>query len=108
MRKSLSITIIFILFWGINAPSIGGVFDTAEYQSRRAKLMTSIPDGIAVFLGAAGSYQNSNFLYFTGIEEPFSVLIIDGIRKRSVLFMTSVESNAKVIEETGVDRVLPL
>jgi Xaa-Pro aminopeptidase len=88
--------------------SNAATFDKSEYQARRTKLMESVPDGIAVILGSEGVYQNSNMIYFAGIEEPFSILIIDGMNKRSTLFMTSVESSAKVRKDTGVERVLPL
>lgn len=103
-------TMIVLLICGMFNAVIANAatFDKAEYQMRRAKLMEAIPDGIAVILGSETIRQNSNFIYFTGIEDPFSVLLIDAIQKRSILFLTSVESRSKIMEETGVDRVLPL
>ncbi|MFC1557134.1 aminopeptidase P N-terminal domain-containing protein [candidate division KSB1 bacterium] len=108
MRKRFSLTLLFIFLFGFSTLSSGGVFDKAEYKSRRVKLMKSIPDGIAVIIGSEGEKQNSNFIYFTGVEEPYSILIIDGMKEESILFLPSVESSEKVIEETGVDRVMPV
>ncbi len=106
MRIRFSLKILLIILLGFSALSNGGIFDKSEYKARRAKLMKSIPDGIAVIIGSEGVKQNSNFIYFSGVEHPSSILIIDGIKKETILFLTSVESRKKVIEETGVDRVI--
>ncbi len=107
MRKNNSLTIILILLFGFFTSAIGGIFDKSEYKSRRVKLMESISDGIAVFIGSESAKQNSNFIYFTGVEQPSSILIIDGMKKESVLFLTSVDSREHIRGETGVDRVMP-
>jgi Xaa-Pro aminopeptidase len=95
-----------------------------EYAARRSRLMEKIPDGAAVFLGAkvpAGSFrffQGNDFYYFTGLEIPDAVLIIDGVRKASVLFFSMSEEEARseglsveIIrnsrEATGIERILP-
>jgi len=70
-------------------------FDKSEYAARRAKLMERIPDGIAVIWGAVSGPQNNEFLYFCGVKVPRSVLIVDGIRKESLLFYTSNENFLK-------------
>jgi len=71
--------------------------------------MEYIPDGIALILGSEEKKQNSNFNYFAGVETSYSILVIDGMKKESILFLPSVESNENVIkEETGVARVLPV
>ena len=106
MRIRISLIVLIIVVLGFAILSSGGTFDKAEYKARRVKLMTSIPDGIAVIIGSEGAKQNSNFIYFTGVEEPFSILIIDGMKKESILFLPSVDSRKKIIEETGVDRVM--
>ncbi|MFC1724785.1 aminopeptidase P N-terminal domain-containing protein [candidate division KSB1 bacterium] len=105
-RKIFSI--VFIILFGFSAVSVGGIFDKAEYKARRAKLMKSITDGIAVIIGSNEAKQNSNFIYFTGVEEPFSILIIDGMKKESILFLPSVESGQKIREATGIERVMPI
>jgi Xaa-Pro aminopeptidase len=109
MRVRLSLFVISICLFVFSTPLSAGIFDKAEYISRRAKLMEYIPDGIALILGSEEKKQNSNFIYFTGVETPSSILVIDGMKKESILFLPSVESNENVIkEETGVARVLPV
>ena len=77
------------------------VFDKAEYAARRAKLMEKIGDGTAVFLGAKPltAYfpfsQANDFLYLTGVEASNAALIVDGAAKRSVLFLTLTEREAR-------------
>jgi Xaa-Pro aminopeptidase len=87
--------------------------------------MEKIPDGVAIILGAQSQpgyyefYQNNDFVYFTGVEIPNSVLIIDGIRKESVLFFTISEHGArsegisldvvrKPKKTTGIEKVYPI
>jgi len=108
MRKRFSLTILVIFLFGFSTLSSGGVFDKAEYKSRRVKLMKSIPDGIALIIGSEGEKQNSNFIYFTGVEEPRSILLIDGMKKESILFLPTVISEEKIIEESGVAKVMVL
>jgi Xaa-Pro aminopeptidase len=101
------------------------LFDKAEYAARRAKLMEKIPDGVAVILGAQPLtsyhpyYQNNDFFYLCGVEVPNAVLVIDGIRKESILFFTADERSLRneglstdILEDavgvTGVERVLTL
>ena len=86
--------------------------------------MDRIPDGAAVFLGAAtpaGDYefrQGHDFLYFTGVEVPDAFLVIDGTRRETVLFFTIDEKTADgeglpldLVRTpgpyTGVERFLP-
>lgn len=100
------------------------VFEKGEYSMRREKLMDLIPDGIAVFRGAplpAGDtqfFQYNNLMYFTGLEIPDIVLVVDGRRRTSTLFFTLTEEDAKgegippaVVRDpgkfNGVENVLP-
>lgn len=78
----------------------GLLFEKSEYAARRAKLMQKIPDGVAVIWGSqhvnfTRYVQNNDFYYFTGVDVPNSVLIIDGIRKESQLFFTISEREAR-------------
>jgi Xaa-Pro aminopeptidase len=99
-------------------------FDKAEYAARRAKFMEKIPDGVAVILGAQPLtsyhhyYQNNDFLYLCGVEIPNAVLVIDGIKKQTVLLFTANERALRndglsidILKDptgvTGVDSVLP-
>jgi Xaa-Pro aminopeptidase len=106
----------------VQAASAAALFDKTEYAARRARLMEKIPDGAAVFLGAAPPArdvefrQGHDFLYFTGVRIPNAALIVDGVRKESTLFFTMTEKEAdgegipvdlvkNAREVTGIERV---
>jgi len=101
-----------------------GSFDKEEYAARRSRLMEKIGDGAAVFLGAQTPSsdndfrQGHDFFYMTGVEIPDAFLVVDGMRKESVLFFTMNETTAdgeaipldlirKPTDYTGIERVLP-
>ncbi len=103
----------------------GLIFEKAEFSHRRQKLMAKIPDGAAILLSAQPTtgyrefFQNNDFFYYSGVEIPNAVLIIDGRRQESILFFTLSEPAArnegisldlirKPQEVTGIERVLPL
>ena len=77
-----------------------GTFDKAEYAARRSRLMLQIGDGAAIFLGAqtpssdVAFRQGHDFFYLTGVEIPDALLVVDGLRKESVLFFTMDEATA--------------
>ena len=100
------------------------LFDRTEYAARRARLMDKIPDGVAIILGATTPAadrefrQGHDFAYLTGVEIPDAYLVIDGIRRESVLFFTIGEDDAEgegipldlvrtPKDTTGIERVLP-
>lgn len=114
--------LLAISFQGLAAAPL--LFDRQEYAARRGRLMDKIPDGIAVIPGAttpAGDRefrQGHDFAYFTGVEIPNAYLIIDGIRRESLLFFTIGEKEAEgeglpldlirnPKETTGIERALP-
>jgi len=99
-------------------------FDKQEYALRRARLMETIGEGSAVLLGARTPAsdvpfrQGHDFFYMTGVEIPDAILVIDGMRKESVLFFTITESAADglaipvalvrdAVGYTGIERALP-
>jgi Xaa-Pro aminopeptidase len=101
-----------------------GAFDRAEYAARRSRLMEQIGDGAAVVLGAPtpasdnAFRQGHDFFYLTGVEIPDAFLVVDGLRKESVLFFTMSEAAAdgeaiplELIRApaayTGIERVVP-
>lgn len=105
--------------------SMGSVFTREEYSHRRSRLMEHIPDGVAIIRGAAlpasdhRFVQNTDFFYFTGVEVPDAALIIDGLRKESLLFFSISEREAvgmglplKLVRNpkdfTGIKRVYPI
>ncbi len=119
---SLHIMLVFILTQHCYA---GNWFDKSEYAARRAKFMEQIPDGVAVILGATTPasdrqfFQGSDFFYFTGVEIPNAVLIMDGMRKESTLFFSISENEAQgegisleLVRNpavvTGIERVFPI
>jgi Xaa-Pro aminopeptidase len=119
---SLHIMLLFILTQHFYA---GSWFDKAEYAARRAKFMEQIPDGVAVILGATTPasdrqfFQGSDFFYFTGVEIPNAVLIMDGMKKESTLFFSISESEAQgegisleLVRNpavvTGIERIFPI
>ncbi len=98
-------------------------FDKAEFKARRARLMELIPDGVAVILGAEEAqpyerfFQNNDFMYFVGLEQPDAALIIDGIKKEALLFLPAVSPERrfprmvpgeKAVDITGIAKILPL
>jgi len=101
------------------------LFEKGEYAARRKNLIEKIPDGLAVILGAQNVtgyteyFQNNDFMYFSGVEIPNSILIIDGVNKDSALFFTISEREARgenismdlvqnPREYTGIERYFPL
>jgi Xaa-Pro aminopeptidase len=117
-------SLIGIGIWLIGSSVFAAVFTPQEYAARRARLMEKIPDGAAIILGAKPCvdyneyYQNNDFMYFTGVEVPDAVLIVDGVRKESILFYTLSERDArnhgisleyvqKPREVTGIEKIYP-
>jgi len=71
--------ILFLLTLALNL----GAAVSPDYAARRAKLRESIPDGVLVLFGAKesedlhyGFFQETNFLYLTGWEEPGAILVM--------------------------------
>lgn len=120
----ISLNIIFILILAQHCIA-GSWFDKSEYAARRAEFMEQIPGGVAIILGATTPasdrqfLQSSDFFYFTGVEIPNAVLIMDGTRKESTLFFSISERDAqgegislelvrKPAEVTGIERIFPI
>lgn len=68
-------------------------FSPAEFAARRAQVMDAVGDGVAVLTGATEQpnyekfKQNKQFFYLTGVEVPRAILVIDGRRQSSTLFL---------------------
>lgn len=99
------------------------LFSRSEFANRRERLMEKIPEAVAVIWGAIpghgglGYRQNNDFYYFTGVEVPNAVLILDGTRRESLLFFSISERQADGMgipiellenpkEYTGIESVL--
>ncbi len=126
MRKKFLIVLATWLFLsGVQASLASSIFSKSEYAARRSRMMEKIPDGIAIILGATSPisglpfFQNNDFYYFCGVEVPNAVLIIDGMRKESMLFFSLTEHEARREglpldlvqnpgEATGIERIYPI
>jgi len=127
MKRTIFITCLLLIFALSNvfAGLASDLITKEEYRMRREKLMKLIPDGVTVILGAEERnddrvfIQSNDFMYFTGVEIPNAVLIIDGMKKESTLFFTITErtargmganmelvNNAKKV--TGIENCYPL
>ena len=100
-------------------------FPPEEFAARRAKVMRSIGDGVAVLQGTTERRgesplrQSNQFFYLTGVTEPRAMLIIDGRTKRSTLYLTPrTEARQRAIgpyldvgdssaRVTGLDAIVP-
>lgn len=103
-----------------------GADDNSFFAARRKALMEKIEGSIAVLKGATetSSYtafrQDNNFYYLTGVETPGAILLLDGIRKRSILFLPPRSEEIENWEgprlypgrearnATGIDQVLEI
>lgn len=104
--------------------AVGAGGDRSVFSSRRDNLMKRIGHSVAVLQGAADtrSYtafrQDNNFYYLTGVEAPNALLLIDGIKRRSILFLEPRDLEAERWDgprlfagpearaETGIEEVL--
>ena len=74
-------------------PLFTDAFPPAEFAARRAKVMATIGDGVAIITGATEQpnyekfKQNKQFFYLCGVEVPRAILLIDGRAKTSTLFL---------------------
>ena len=102
MEKSVLSTSLVLgsLFIFLTSMANELTFSKEEYARRRSNLMESISDGAAIIPGAnlptgfSLYSQNNDFMYFTGVNIPGAVLIIDGKSKESTIFFTITESVA--------------
>jgi len=68
-------------------------FAPSEFAARRAHVMESIGDGVAIITGATEQpnyekfKQNKQFFYLSGVEVPRAILLIDGRARSSTLFL---------------------
>jgi len=106
------------------APAGGQAIPAAEYRERRAELRKSL-DGVMVLMGAADPvdlhdtfYQEPNFAYLTGWQEPGAALLLTS--KDEILFLPPRVANRETYngrttgpeekdaaQKAGFDRVLP-
>lgn len=123
-RRTIIVAVLLALAFPGSAAAGPLLFESSEYAARRARLMDRIPDGAAVILGASSPtgyhpfVQSNDLFYLCGVEAPNVVLVVDGKRRESTLFMTLTERAARndgialelvhdPVTATGLERVLP-
>src|SRR5215510_3399258 len=100
-------------------------FPPEEFAARRAKVMTSIGNGVAILQGTTERRgesplrQSNQFFYLTGVVEPRAMLIIDGRTRHSTLFLTPrtpareraigpyLDVGDSSARATGLDAIIP-
>jgi len=125
MRKlAVALCVLFGVAAAVTPTDTADAFDKKEFAARRSRLMEKIGDGAAVILGAQTPAndndfrQGHDFFYLTGLELPDAVLVVDGLRKESVLFFTLDDATAdgfaipldlvrKPVEYSGIERAFP-
>jgi Xaa-Pro aminopeptidase len=128
----MSLPVARILFLILTVAVLSGLaasqteFNKAEFAARRAKVFEKIGDGTAILLANeehphAVKYREApDFFYLTGVEEPGSVLILNGRTKQAVIAAPK-KSDSKIRSEGpgirdvpdaaalyGIDRIEPL
>jgi Xaa-Pro aminopeptidase len=95
-----------------------------EFAARRAKVMASIGDSVAILQGTTERpgeqplRQNNQFFYLTGVVEPRAIVTIDGRTKQTTLYLQprnerreqrmlgpALSPGAEAAAATGIDRV---
>ena len=82
--------------------------DREEFAARRARLFEKIGDGVAVIVADEAHvhvvrfHQSPDFYYLTGIEEPGSVLVLDGAKKQSYVFARKRSPGKVKVEGPGL------
>ena len=83
-------------------------FDRGEFAARRGRLFDQIGRGAAVVFGspahphAVRFRQTPDFFYLTGIEEPGSILVLDGRTRRAVVLAPARSPGQVAMEGPGV------
>ena len=78
---------------GLAQPVTTDVFPPEEYAARRMKVLAKIGDAIAILQGTTERpgeqplRQSNQFHYLSGVVEPRAILVIDGITRRTTLFL---------------------
>jgi Xaa-Pro aminopeptidase len=83
-------------------------FDRGEFAARRGRLFDQIGQGTAVVFGSPAHphsvrfRQTPDFFYLTGIEEPGSILVLDGRTRRAVVLAPRRPQGPVSIDGPGV------
>ncbi len=101
------------------------IFPAEEFAARRAKVMDTIGDAVAILQGTTerpgeqALRQNNQFFYVTGVVEPRAIVTIDGRTKKTTLYLQpknerreqrmygpALSPGAEAATATGIDLVL--
>lgn len=100
MRQLMFLVLLgFIAISGGLRPASGQpvftrIFPPEEFAARRAIVMAKIGNGVAILQGTTERpgeqplRQNNQFYYLSGVVEPRAILVIDGLTRRSTLFLS--------------------
>ena len=100
MRKGFFLMLLGVITIGGDSrqasaqPVFARIFPPEEFATRRAAVMKEIGNGVAILQGTTERpgeqpmRQNNQFYYLTGVAEPRAILVIDGLTKRSTLFLS--------------------
>jgi Xaa-Pro aminopeptidase len=106
-------------------PLFTDAFPKEEFAARRARVMATIGEGMAIIQGAAETgtslkfRQNNQFFYLTGVEVPRAILLIDGRTRTSSLFIAPRDERKErsegpvltpgpeAVKLTGIEKVEP-
>ncbi len=110
----------------VSQPVFTDVFPPGEYATRRAAVMKAIGDSVAILQGTTERpgeqpfRQSNQFFYLTGVVEPRAILLIDGRKKTSTLFLKPRDERREkmmfgpglypgpeAVRATGIEAVLP-
>ena len=100
--------LICFLTVGVVSAFTQQAFNKEEFRARRAKLVERLGNGTAVVFGSdSHNYpvkfrQSPDFYYLTGIEEPGSVLVVNGAKKTSYVFVPKRPPGKVMAEGPGV------
>lgn len=92
--------------------------EKSEFAARWQKPIDKIGDGIAFILGSQSEKQTNDFYYLTGCEVPNAILVIDGKKRESVIFLAlserggresglSLDLVRRQVKTTGIEKWYP-
>jgi Xaa-Pro aminopeptidase len=110
----------------IPQPVFTNLFPPAEFAARRVEVMKAIGDSVAILQGTTERpgeqpfRQSNQFFYLTGVVEPRAILLIDGRKKTSTLYLRPRDERREkmmfgpglypgpeAVRATGIEAVLP-
>ena len=127
-RTLLSMMLLLMLMaFSMEAqPVFTDIFPPEEFAARRARVLERIGTGVAILQGTTERpgeqplRQSNQFFYLTGVVEPRAILVVDGLSKRSTLFLNPRNERRETImfgpglvpgeaaaSATGIDTVAP-